>query len=336
MALFLHNTLTRRVEPFAPPAIRPARRCMCAGRRSTTTSTSATRGRPWCSTCWPRCCAAATAALSYARNITDVDDKINDGARSEGVPIGELTERTSRRITKTWRALGVAPPDVEPHATEHIAADRRDDRAPDRQRPRLRGGRPRAVLGARATPTTASSRGRDPRRHARRRARRGRALQARPRRLRAVEAVRRRPARLGSARGAAAARAGTSNAPRWPKRTSARRSTSTAAASTCVFPHHENEIAQSKCAHGGKPFARYWLHNGFAAARRREDVEVARQHRDRCTIWCERCRRRDACATRCCPRTIASRSTGRMRWSSSRGKLDRLYGTLRDAGLSGR
>jgi len=30
-----------------------------------------------------------------------------------------------------------------------------------------------------------------------------------------------------------------------------------------VFPHHENERAQSTCAHGGKPFARYWLHNGF-------------------------------------------------------------------------
>jgi cysteinyl-tRNA synthetase len=30
-----------------------------------------------------------------------------------------------------------------------------------------------------------------------------------------------------------------------------------------VFPHHENECAQSRCAHGGAPFARYWLHNGF-------------------------------------------------------------------------
>lgn len=30
-----------------------------------------------------------------------------------------------------------------------------------------------------------------------------------------------------------------------------------------VFPHHENEIAQSTCAHGGQPFARYWLHNGW-------------------------------------------------------------------------
>jgi len=30
-----------------------------------------------------------------------------------------------------------------------------------------------------------------------------------------------------------------------------------------IFPHHENEIAQSVCAHNGKPFARYWLHNAF-------------------------------------------------------------------------
>jgi cysteinyl-tRNA synthetase len=30
-----------------------------------------------------------------------------------------------------------------------------------------------------------------------------------------------------------------------------------------VFPHHENEAAQSRCAHGGAPLARYWLHNGF-------------------------------------------------------------------------
>ncbi len=30
-----------------------------------------------------------------------------------------------------------------------------------------------------------------------------------------------------------------------------------------IFPHHENEIAQSMCAHGGKPFARYWMHNGM-------------------------------------------------------------------------
>jgi cysteinyl-tRNA synthetase len=33
-----------------------------------------------------------------------------------------------------------------------------------------------------------------------------------------------------------------------------------------IFPHHENEIAQSTCAHDGRPFARYWLHNGYVMA----------------------------------------------------------------------
>ena len=43
----------------------------------------------------------------------------------------------------------------------------------------------------------------------------------------------------------------------------ARSSTSTAAASTSCFPHHENEIAQSRCAHGTPVMANYWMHNGF-------------------------------------------------------------------------
>ena len=46
-----------------------------------------------------------------------------------------------------------------------------------------------------------------------------------------------------------------------------------------IFPHHENEIAQSRCAHGGEPLARFWVHNGFVDMGVREDVQVARQHR---------------------------------------------------------
>jgi cysteinyl-tRNA synthetase len=37
-----------------------------------------------------------------------------------------------------------------------------------------------------------------------------------------------------------------------------------------IFPHHENEIAQSVCSHGGKPFARYWMHNGFVTIDKRK------------------------------------------------------------------
>ena len=46
-----------------------------------------------------------------------------------------------------------------------------------------------------------------------------------------------------------------------------------------IFPHHENEIAQSEAYLGVEPFARYWVHNGLVRLRRRQDVEVARQLR---------------------------------------------------------
>jgi cysteinyl-tRNA synthetase len=59
--------------------------------------------------------------VTYVRNITDVDDKINARAREEGVSIRDLTERTAKQFHADIAALGVLPPTVEPRATEHIA-----------------------------------------------------------------------------------------------------------------------------------------------------------------------------------------------------------------------
>jgi cysteinyl-tRNA synthetase len=59
--------------------------------------------------------------VKYVRNITDVDDKINAAAKANGETIRELTERTARAFHEDMAALGALPPDVEPRATEHIA-----------------------------------------------------------------------------------------------------------------------------------------------------------------------------------------------------------------------
>ncbi|VAV91606.1 Cysteinyl-tRNA synthetase [hydrothermal vent metagenome] len=58
--------------------------------------------------------------VTYARNITDVDDKINARAAEEGVTIAEVTERTTKQFHQDIAALGVLEPTVEPRATAHI------------------------------------------------------------------------------------------------------------------------------------------------------------------------------------------------------------------------
>src|SRR3546814_10640209 len=58
--------------------------------------------------------------LVYARNITDVDDKINAAACEQAVPITAITERFTAAYRDNMAALGVAPPDMEPRATAHI------------------------------------------------------------------------------------------------------------------------------------------------------------------------------------------------------------------------
>ncbi len=56
----------------------------------------------------------------YARNFTDVDDKINAAAAAVGVPIGVITDRYIDAYQKDMQALGILTPDLEPRVTGHI------------------------------------------------------------------------------------------------------------------------------------------------------------------------------------------------------------------------
>jgi len=59
--------------------------------------------------------------LTYVRNITDVDDKIIRRALERGETIGALTERNIEAMHQDFAALGIEPPDIEPRATQYIA-----------------------------------------------------------------------------------------------------------------------------------------------------------------------------------------------------------------------
>ena len=58
----------------------------------------------------------------FARNVTDVEDKINKKAADEGVPIGEITARYEKVYLEDMAQLNVLPPTLDPHVTDHIDA----------------------------------------------------------------------------------------------------------------------------------------------------------------------------------------------------------------------
>ncbi|GEQ96492.1 hypothetical protein JCM17844_01290 [Iodidimonas gelatinilytica] len=59
--------------------------------------------------------------VTYARNITDIDDKIIARAAESGTPIATITEKFARIYREDMTAIHVLPPSIEPHATDHIA-----------------------------------------------------------------------------------------------------------------------------------------------------------------------------------------------------------------------
>jgi cysteinyl-tRNA synthetase len=58
--------------------------------------------------------------VTFCRNVTDIDDKILQVAEREGVPWWAVAERNLRAFTHAYEALGCAPPEVEPRATGHV------------------------------------------------------------------------------------------------------------------------------------------------------------------------------------------------------------------------
>ncbi|HET9018309.1 MAG TPA: cysteine--tRNA ligase, partial [Acetobacteraceae bacterium] len=118
--LRLHNSLTRRRETFVPLDPAHVRLYVCGP----TVYDLAHLGNARPVVVFDvlvRLLRRLYPRVTYVRNITDVDDKINARAAESGEPIAAITARTTADFHADMTALGALPPDVEPRATGHIA-----------------------------------------------------------------------------------------------------------------------------------------------------------------------------------------------------------------------
>jgi cysteinyl-tRNA synthetase len=199
--------------------------------------------------------------LKFARNITDVDDKINAASIESGKPIDEITAHYIEAYNDDMAALGVLPPDVEPRATQHI-----DDMIAMIAR-LIEGGFAYEAEGHVLFDVAAHDRYGELSKRDLREMIAGSRVEVAPYKKAAHDFVLWKPSTpelpgwdspWGRGR------------PGWHIECSAMAEKHLGetidihgGGQDLVFPHHENECAQSACAHGGAPFARYWLHNGF-------------------------------------------------------------------------
>ena len=119
MQLSFHNSLTRTREPFRPIDPGHVRMYVCGP----TVYDLAHLGNARPVVVFDvlaRLLRRVFPHVTYARNITDVDDKINARARESGKTIAEVTAQTAADFHADMAALNNLPPDIEPRATDHI------------------------------------------------------------------------------------------------------------------------------------------------------------------------------------------------------------------------
>ena len=328
MSLHLYNSLTRRVDAFVPADPDRPTMYVCGPTVYNYVHIGNARG-PVVFGVLADLLRRRFGALAYARNITDVDDKINAAASDQGVPISTITDRFAAAYREDMAALGIAPPDIEPEATGHIgeivamierlihsghayAAEGHvlfSVASFDGYGKLSRRDTEDMLAGARVDVAPYK---RDP----------GDFVLWKP----STDDLPGWDSPWGRGR------------PGWHIECSAMAAAHLgetidihAGGVDLQFPHHENEIAQSECAHGGKPFARWWLHNGmlnFGGAKMSKSLgniekvhDLVRKHPPEALRYA----------------LLSAHYRQPLDWSDalieqSVRTLDRLYGTLRDLG----
>jgi len=199
--------------------------------------------------------------VTYARNITDVDDKIIDRAAENGETIDALTRRTTENFHAATAALGCLPPDVEPRATEHIAQMiALIETLVTKEYAYAAEGHVLFHVPSMPDYGKLSGRNRDEMIA-------GARVEVAPYKRDPSDFVLWKPS-TGDQPGWESPWG--FGRPGWHLECSAMSEQHLGASFDIhgggvdlVFPHHENEIAQSRCAHPDASFANYWVHNGY-------------------------------------------------------------------------
>ena len=199
--------------------------------------------------------------VTYVRNITDVDDKIIAASMETGGPIDTITQRFADIYQEDMASLNALPPDVEPCATDHI--------------PQMIAMMEKLIASGHAyaaeghvlfSVQTMTDYGKLSR-HSRDELIAGARVEIAPYKKDPADFVLWKPSDANQPGWDSPWGRGR---PGWHLECSAMSETHLGetfdihgGGQDLIFPHHENEIAQSVCAHDGAPFVKYWMHNGY-------------------------------------------------------------------------
>ena len=260
MALQLHNTFAREKQVFEPIDANHIRMYVCGPTVYDNIHIGNARPLVVFDVLY-RLLRSLYPKVTYARNITDVDDKINARARETGENIRVLTERTAERFHEDAAALGTLVPDVEPRATEHIPEMiAMIKRLIDTGHAYVAEGHVLFDVPSMENYGRLS-------RHSRDALIAGARIDVAPYKRDSADFVLWKPS--------------ADDLPGWPSPWGRGRPGWHLECSAMsqkhlgddfdihgggqdlIFPHHENELAQSCCGNPGSQFAKYWVHNGY-------------------------------------------------------------------------
>ncbi len=328
MTLYLTNTLTRTKEAFVPADPENVSMYVCGPTVYNFAHIGNARPAVVFDVLY-RLLKRRFKRVVYARNFTDVDDKINAAAKEAGQPISVINERFIEAYQADMASLGVLTPEFEPRVTEHI---------PDiinMVEQLIERGHAYAVEGhvlfhvpSFSNYGALSGRARDEMVA-------GARVEVAPFKRDPADFVLWKPS--------------TADLPGWESPWGRGRPGWHIECSAMIeqhlgdsidihgggqdliFPHHENEIAQGTCAHDGKTYCRYWVHNGFVT------VDGQKMSKSLGNVHLVRNLLDDAPGEAIRFALLGAHYRQPLDWSTdglnqAKRGLDRLYGVLRDLG----